>query len=220
MVLPFVFLLKIHSKELARKKAQELASLWGRMIFKSVPIWSYTLHNKKNLTEASKVYVANHQSMTDIWAMFLVIENFCWLSKDTYFKVPFVGQAMRLAGFVPVSRKNPKSRKLAFETCRKRIVEGTSLFFFPEGTRSKDAKLKPFFKGAFKLSIEADVEIAPIWLEGAGKLLAKGSLEPKKAHIDIYALAPMKAKEDENAEAFAKRCYDEMLEFSLKARQN
>jgi len=45
---------------------------------------------------------------------------------------------------------------------------------FPEGTRSKDARLLPFKKGAFRLAIESGVAVLPVVLSGTAEGFQKG----------------------------------------------
>ncbi|KAF3451193.1 hypothetical protein FNV43_RR07286 [Rhamnella rubrinervis] len=51
---------------------------------------------------------------------------------------------------------------------------GASVFFFPEGTRSKDGKLGAFKKGAFSVAAKTKVPVVPITLIGTGKLMPAG----------------------------------------------
>ena len=48
---------------------------------------------------------------------------------------------MYLIGHIPVTRSSSSSRGGVLEACRENIENGIPVFFFPEGTRSKNGKL-------------------------------------------------------------------------------
>ncbi|XVF89274.1 hypothetical protein PTKIN_Ptkin19aG0116800 [Pterospermum kingtungense] len=55
------------------------------------------------------------------------------------------------------------------------IRNGASVFFFPEGTQSKDGKLRDFMKGAFSVAAKTEVPVVPMTLIGtAGKIMPAG----------------------------------------------
>lgn len=164
-----------------------VATLWAKSIVNCNPWWTFEIIGKENLPNDNTpvVYVANHQSQADILTVFLLSRQFRWLAKDTLFKIPFLGWAMTAAGYVPVKRGDRKSHMECFRRSKEHLERGTAMLFFPEGTRSKDGNLQSFKSGAFKLATEAKVGIVPMTLEGASKLLPKGSLIPAVATVRI-----------------------------------
>ncbi len=158
----------------------KIAILWGQTIMKLMPGWSIAIEGRENLPGPGVpvVMVANHESMTDIWAMYYLGCQFRWLSKDTVFRLPMIGVAMKWCGYVPVNRKSRESGAEAMRQSAVKLAMGLPMFFFPEGTRSMDGKIKPFKLGAFKLAQSAGVSVVPIVIHGAGELFAKGSLIP------------------------------------------
>ena len=72
------------------------------------------------------------------------------------------------------------------------------MLFFPEGTRSKDAKIKDFKAGAFKLAKDSGVALLPVALTGANDMIKPGSPIPKKAHLLIKILEPISAETVQN----------------------
>ena len=58
-----------------------------------------------------------------------------------------------------------KSQVQCLADCRKVLAKGASVLFFPEGTRSLDARLGTFKKGAFTVAARAKVSLcAECWL--------------------------------------------------------
>ncbi|KAL0334078.1 UNVERIFIED_CONTAM: 1-acyl-sn-glycerol-3-phosphate acyltransferase BAT2, chloroplastic [Sesamum angustifolium] len=67
--------------------------------------------------------------------------------------------------------------------------EGASVFFFPEGTRSKDGKLGPFKKGAFSVAAKTGVPVIPITLIGTGEIMPagmEGRLNPGSVKVIVH----------------------------------
>ncbi len=198
---------RLFRPEKLSEACHNVAVLWGRTLFALGPAWSHEVRGRENLPadNAPYVLVANHTSSADIWALFLVGGQFRWLSKDAMFKIPLVGQAMRWAGYVSVTRGNKQSQYQAVETSREWIRRGISMAFFPEGTRSEDGRVKEFKSGAFKLAQEENVAIVPVVLRGTRDMLVKNSGFPKKAHLDIEILPAVRSLPDEDVKDFAER---------------
>lgn len=190
------------------KRAHKVAQFWGQSMFHMMPGWSIEVFGKENLPEENEpvVYVANHQSNADIWAVYFLGVRFSWLSKAEVFKIPMVGGSMRMAGYISIQRGQKASHKRAMEQSLAHLKNGVSMFFFPEGTRSKDKKIKAFKAGAFHLAEEAGVSIQPLVLFGTGDLLEKGSSVPSSsAQVELHILPRVDRKEDEDLESYMNR---------------
>lgn len=91
--------------------------------------------------------------------------------------MPFLGQFMALSGAVFIDRKNNASaiRSVA-EAGRTMKERKTSIFVYPEGTRtlSEKPELKPFKKGAFHLAVQSGIPITPIVTENYWRIYRKG----------------------------------------------
>ena len=209
---------RLFRPERLSEACHNVAVLWGRTLFALGPAWSHQVRGREHIPSDGKPYVmvANHTSAADIWALFLVGGQFRWLSKDAMFRIPCVGQAMRWAGYVSVTRGNKQSQYQAVETSRQWLRRGVSMAFFPEGTRSEDGHLKEFKSGAFKLAQEERLAILPVVLRGTRDMLVKSSGFPRKAHLDIEILPPVWSREGEETKLFAERVR-QMIETRLGA---
>lgn len=170
------------------------ARRWGRLLFHLTPGWRIEVVGGDNLPKAGgkpAVLVSNHESLTDIFAMYFLDTQFRWLSKEEAFRIPFVGQAMGWCDYVPVLRGNKDSHALALEASADRLRKGFSMFFFPEGTRSDDGSIRPFKTGAFKLARDEQVPVIPVIIQGARDLMPKGVMAPGKARVTLQVLTPM-----------------------------
>lgn len=193
-------------KEMRQSTSHKCASLWARGIVSLTPGWKVQVNGQENIPSDGKfVLVANHESATDIFVMYFTGLQFRWLSKASVFKIPFIGQAMHAAGYIPIERGNKQSHVEAFERSKDVVKSGVPMFYFPEGTRSKTGKVKDFKSGAFKLAEETDAKIVPIALSGTKNLLVKGSFVPGYASVFVDILKPITREGNESLDSFTQR---------------
>jgi len=156
--------------------------VWGAMYIFSIPGWHFKLIGKENYNK-KKVYmmVANHQSQMDILATSYLFFHFKWVSKAEVFKVPIIGWNMSLNKYVKLRRGDKKSILQMVKDASKAIDNGSSVFIFPEGTRSTTGNLRPFKTGAFIIARRKKIPILPIVINGTREILSKDTLdfEPK-----------------------------------------
>src|SRR5213082_1425467 len=56
--------------------------------------------------DRAAVYMPNHQSNADPPAVFVLLPPVLVLAKKEFFRVPVLGRAMKLRGFIPLDRQN------------------------------------------------------------------------------------------------------------------
>jgi 1-acyl-sn-glycerol-3-phosphate acyltransferase len=164
------------------------AQRWGRIILKINNRWSSkVLHMERIPRDKPLVVVSNHQGMGDIMMAFCLDIHFKWISKAANFYVPCMGWFMFHAGYIPLVRGDKKSIARCMERARKYLDQGVSVLFFPEGTRSRDGEIQPFKNGAFRLALEAGVDILPCAISGTADALPKHSwrFSDEQSHMRI-----------------------------------
>lgn len=115
----------------------------------------------------SYVFVANHQSFLDVFAVYgWLPNNFKWLMKKELRKIPFVGTACAVAGHIFVDRSNPRAAMESLTYIKAQLHDGISTVIFPEGTRTKTGEMGRFKQGAFKIAMDMDLPVVPISLSG------------------------------------------------------
>ena len=115
----------------------------------------------------SYVFVANHQSFLDVFAVYgWLPNNFKWLMKKELRKVPFVGTACAVAGHIFVDRTNPRAAMESLKYIKAQLHDGISTVIFPEGTRTKTGEMGRFKPGAFKIAMDMELPVVPISLSG------------------------------------------------------
>jgi len=121
------------------------------------------------------VIVSNHQSLGDIPLLSYLPVDTKWMAKAELFKIPVVGWMLSLAGDVKVERGNARKAAQALLECGKCLRMGSSVVMFPEGTRSLDGKLLPFFDGPFQLAIREQAPVLPVVVNGTLAALPRQS---------------------------------------------
>lgn len=115
--------------------------------------------------EKGKVYIycPNHTSYIDIPVMLWgVKQDFCFMGKSSLAKVPLIGYMYKKLNIL-VDRKNPRSRRDAYEKALEELDNGKSIVMFPEGTIPEHPpRLGPYKEGAFKIAIEKQIPIVPV----------------------------------------------------------
>ena len=159
---------------------------WGAQYIWMNPLWSHKVIDRYKFDSSKpQIVVSNHQSLVDIVLIYSIFRHFKWTSKQENFKLPFVGWVLRLNGSIKIYRDQADAYEKFRRQAMKEIQKGSSVMIFPEGTRSRDTRMRKFREGAFRIAHEAGVDILPVVLEGTGKAIPrKGwSLEGKQKLI-------------------------------------
>lgn len=169
-----------------------VARMWARGILYVSRI-KVTVNGLANIDPTqSYVYMSNHQSNFDIPVLLAYLPvQFRWLAKAELFKIPIFGRAMRGAGYVKIDRFN---REAAFESLNeaaRKMKNGVSVMIFPEGTRSRDGKIRPFKKGGFVMALDAGVPIVPVVLKGTWTIMDKSSLRINTGEVSLNIETPI-----------------------------
>src|ERR1700730_18555947 len=138
------------------------------------------------------LFVANHTSSADAPAVVGASpRGIAILLKESLLTYPIVGQAFRLAQFIPVNRKDRDSALESLEKAIESLRAGQSFLIYPEGTRSPDGRLQEFKKGAVVMAIKAGVPIVPVACSGAHRVMRKRSLKIYPGEILVEFLDPI-----------------------------
>ncbi len=152
-------------------------SFWACLYLWAMPAWSVSASGREKIRRgATYVAVSNHQSGLDILVAFRLFFPFKWVSKAKMFRVPFIGWNMTLNGYIRLKRGEKESRRSSLAACEKALAGGSSVYFFPEGTRSENGRIKPFKPGAFILAHQLRLPILAIAINGTRHALPKASL--------------------------------------------
>ncbi len=152
----------------------QFTCLWASLYTWLNPVWQVRVDGRDKIRpQQAYVMVANHASLLDILVLFRLFVHFKWVSKIENFRVPFVGWNMSLNRYIKLRRGDKDSIAEMMQACVQCIGEGSSIMMFPEGTRSKDGRLRTFKHGAFTLAKETQRPLLPIAIHGTANALPK-----------------------------------------------
>jgi len=165
----------------------------GRTAARLSVLWKMEVEGERPADIDTKAYVvvANHESQADPFLLSFLPWDMRWVAKESLFKQPFSGWAMKLGGDIPLRRGEGESVRECLAECQRALDSGISVMMFPEGTRSATSELLPFKDGAFDLAIRAGVPILPIAIAGTRAMRPKHSRWFGKAHGCAKILAPI-----------------------------
>jgi len=132
------------------------------------------------------VFVANHQSMIDVCALFLAVPvPLRFMLKSELGRVPFLGWYTQAMGMILLDRGRPGHARGQLVRAVELVREGASLAAFPEGTRSRDGRVQSFKSGAFRAAIGAGVSVVPVAITGSGQVMRPGGFHIRPGHIKV-----------------------------------
>jgi len=142
--------------------------------------------------QASYVFCINHVSVLDLFLVFQSIPYFHRSFQDiAHFKVPIYGGCVRVFGQLPVQRGNRALNEQSFSRAVQMLQGGDSFVVFPEGHRTRDGRLGPFYPGAFRLAIRAGVPVVPMGLRGLRRVCPAGDWRIRPGTVDVLFGAPL-----------------------------
>ncbi|HOC43916.1 MAG TPA: lysophospholipid acyltransferase family protein [Thermoanaerobaculales bacterium] len=157
--------------------AHRMARLWGRLC-----VWGtgcpVRIEGLAHVDLARRyVVMANHQSALDIPVLMAVLpaawRTVFW-AKESLFRVPVLGWAMRMLGHMPIDRVNRRlAGKMLSDTLRQ-VEDGRSMLVFPEETYGPPGQLLPFQRGGFVFALRSRLDVLPVAVLGTRDALPPG----------------------------------------------
>lgn len=137
------------------------------------------------------IFMANHVSNLDAPALIpnLPGRTSVFL-KRPLMKIPILGYAFKLAGFIPVDRSGDAAvAELAVADAQRVLAGGLHITTFVEGQRSPDSRMLAFKKGPFYLAKGSGAPCVPVSIYGTEKIIPWGSMRihPGTAHVIFHA---------------------------------
>jgi len=147
-------------------------SFWAKTVF---PMMGKKLHIEgRNHFEKGQKYIllANHSSMFDIIAIMAFYPDVSWFGHERLLRIPLVKQMLLMTDYIPMRVSNVTNTRKMLSSLEKKAQNNT-IAIFPEGTRSLDGKLNPFYRGFIHLLRATRHDILPVTLNGFYKLKPK-----------------------------------------------
>lgn len=186
---------------LSKRRGSIFGVIWARINSFFTPMTVNIVGAENMAPGVSYVITSNHQSLYDIYVLYGWLGvDFKWVMKKELENVPVLGFACKTIGHIFIDRSDTKSAVETINAAKSKIVNGTCVLFFPEGTRSGDGKIKPFKKGAFKFAVDLGIPVLPVTINGTRNILPKGTMDlmPGGVTMIIHKPIPIEGYNEEN----------------------
>lgn len=139
------------------------------------------------------LFVGNHISNFDpivTWYTFLNWKV-SFISKPENFKIPLFGRIIRKCCFLPIDRENPRKAIHTINQAAKLLkTQEVSIGVYPEGTRSKTARLLPFHNGVFKIAQKADAAVSVVCVRNTNQIHRNYPWRRTDVYLDVLEVLP------------------------------
>ena len=123
----------------------------------------------------AQMLLVNHQSGIDIPLLEGATKaNLAWVAKQELFDMPFLGLGVKLPNDIPLQRQSKTALISLIRDCKDRIESGRVVTIFPEGTRSKNQRMRNFKPGAQMVANKLQLKIQPVVLVGTSSTFDSG----------------------------------------------
>jgi 1-acyl-sn-glycerol-3-phosphate acyltransferase len=138
------------------------------------------------------VFMSNHASHIDSPALALSIPHpLHWVFKKELSRIPVFGWVLLSLGQIMVDRTDAAQARDALVAAASGLSGNNSVLIYPEGTRSRDGKLKPLKKGGFFLAVRAGLPIVPVRVTGSRDVVPSGSLAVRPGRVVVELFDPI-----------------------------
>lgn len=141
-------------------QAWSRAILWG---FKVVAGCDYEVRGQ--VPRGTVLVAAKHMSIWDTIALFMLLDDVCFVVKQELLRIPFYGWYIGKAGVIGIDRSAGAQalRQMAAQS-KAAIAEGRPIAIFPEGTRKKPGTAPDYKPGVAGLYTLLGLPCVPVAL--------------------------------------------------------
>lgn len=224
ILLPAFFIASLYGRIKGGNMIYAICGIWADIWLFLIGIRVPVIHEAKPSEERPCIFIANHISYLDIPMIVKVIrEPVRVLGKQEMAGIPIFGFVYRNA-VIMVNRKDAAQRARSVGVLKKMLMQGISIFIFPEGTFNETAQpLKSFYDGAFRIAIETQTPIQPIIFPDTVKRLWYGSVFSLNPGTSRAVYLPMVSVMDydlQHIPELKNKVFDEMAEALNRYQKN
>ena len=185
IAVPLVLLMIILSFGKLRNYAiQHIGGFIGRTVLKTAGI-RLEIEQVGDSVDRPAVYLINHSATIDLFVMIgLGLPRIRYVAKYELQYNPLFFILGHLTDQIFIKRQDTDKAVEILQKAYKRIrANRLSVLFAPEGTRKHEGLIGPFKKGAFRMAVDLNYPIVPIYLSGAQQLNVEKSLISKSGKV-------------------------------------
>lgn len=156
----------------AKKTIRFLCMIWAKSVFLLMGK-RLSIIGRENIKKGEKyILISNHSSLFDIVAITSFYPQVSWFGHERLLKVPLFSKFLKLTDYIPFREPTVKNTRQMLNQLIER-AGNQSVALFPEGTRSLNGKINPFYRGFIYLFRTREISILPVTLNGFYSLKPK-----------------------------------------------
>lgn len=157
--------------------------------------------------------VANHRSWVDVLTLIWAAQA-QGISKKEVSWIPVMGLLGYIGGAVFFDRKHPDARRRAKENALQLLRNGVPLHIYPEGTRTRDGKLREKVHfGMLEACFEAGIPVVPCGLWGTEQVIPVDAVQLRPGRTVKATFRPVLLPKDyPDAHSFALAAWQQVRE--------
>ena len=204
-----------HALFKSRKQDDAIVSFWGRLCCRMAGV-KVIVEGRENIPEAGCLFLFNHSSFFDVFALAGYLPGVRFGAKSELFKIPIFSHAMRAMNTLPIARNNRDEVYKIYEEAKERFANHEQFALSPEGGRFYGKELSPFKAGPFIFAMSAGAPVVPVVILGAYEALPKGSILFNKSRLNhtvfLKILEPVETRNftQDTRKELQKVVYDKM----------
>jgi 1-acyl-sn-glycerol-3-phosphate acyltransferase len=134
------------------------------------------------------VFIINHSSTVDVLTLLaLGLPKVRFVAKWEFQYNPIFLILGRLTGQIFIKREKTEKAIQTLKKTHQRIKrDQLSVMMAPEGSRKHPGIIGPFKKGPFRMAMDLDYPIVPIYFEGNRELSKGGTMITKSGHVTAH----------------------------------
>ena len=186
-VVIFLIIICLPGSYLSASFARKALRVMGYFMFWSLRTFvglRWQLDGIKNMPKRPALYVAQHQSMWETVALFMVVPNSVFVLKQSLLDIPLAGIYFRQCGFIDVDRQNKSILRRLIKKCRSASEKGHNIIIFPEGRRVEHGEKAPLNPSFIKIASEINVPIVPV-THNSGQFWPRKSMIKKQGVVEL-----------------------------------
>lgn len=188
------FVLFFSNEGQGRVWQNRIITLWAKSAFVLFGV-DLIVEGLEKVPRGSALFIFNHSSFFDIFAISAATSNVRFGAKIELFKIPFFGAAMKRCGVLPIARRQKEEVFKVYAEAQERTARGEKFALAPEGGRNTNGQLLPFKAGPFVFAINAKMPLVPTVVMGAYEVMKKGQLFPNsdatRRRVKVAFLEPI-----------------------------
>ena len=171
--------------------------------------------NKKNWPKETGLYLFNHVSDYDPWAIYKVMGGrYAFVGKKALRNIPMVRCITSSIGTLYVDNGDKELNNLMVDLASDYISnKETSVVIAPEGTRNFNGGILPFKHGGFHIAKRCKCPIFLIGIKGMDSANKKSKLKIAKTEVDYFGVVRPEEYEGLSAGEIAQLCENKYKEY-------